>query len=49
MAAGIAGFAEALEGSAELRAVLEDPELHADQKKRAIVALVEGASSSPSW
>ena len=44
VAADVAAFAEVVEGSAELRAVLEDPEVHADQKKRAVVALVEGAN-----
>lgn len=44
VAADVSAFAALVEGSAELRAVLEDPEVHAEQKKRAVVALVEGSN-----
>ena len=44
VAADVSAFAALVEGSAELRAVLEDPEVHAEQKKRAVVAHVGGCN-----
>ncbi len=43
VAADVASFSQLVESSAELRGVLEDPEVNADQKKRAVVALVQGS------
>jgi ATP synthase F1 delta subunit len=43
VARDVAAFAEAWDGSAELRAVLEDPEIEVRQKKAAVAALTEDA------
>jgi ATP synthase F1 delta subunit len=43
VARDVAAFAEAWAGSADLRAVLEDPEIDTPQKKAAVAALTEDA------
>lgn len=44
VASDLAGFAEAVEGSPELRSVLDNPEIDTRAKKGAVAALTDGAN-----